>query len=287
MRFTNSIFKFAQENAPDMYWISVVENKKCSTQGILMANKTNNCYSVSKLFTVTAIGMLVDDGILFTDEKVLDILSDYAIEDMDKKWNDVTVDMVIRHSFGIDHGFLDIDAEDVNDFESKYGSRTDFLKIVLSAKLPHSLSTERCYSDAAYYLLSRVVCKKAGMDLYDYLRIHLFNPLQFEEAAWSKCPMGYSMGATGLYVRCSDIAKLCQIYLDNGIYQGKHIVSERWCQIVLERGYELRGGNGIYSKGGMNGQMAYIDRNRDIAVAWQGYDKTGYSEKLLKFLKEL
>lgn len=287
MNYTNAIIKFAQKNAPDMYWISVVENAKSSTQSIMKANQTNNSYSVSKLFTVTALGMLFDEGKLSPDEKVIDVLRDYIIEDMDKKWNEVTVDMVMRHSFGIEHGFLDIDGENINDFEKKYGSRTDFLKIVFSAKLPKKLSTEFCYSDAAYYLLSRVVCKKAGMDLCDYLRIRLFNPLQFEEFAWSKCPMGYSMGATGLYVRCSDIAKLCQVYLYDGIYNKKRILSEIWCRAVLERGYELRGSNGIYRKGGMLGQMAYIDKKRNIAVAWQGYDTTGYQEKMLVFLSQL
>jgi CubicO group peptidase (beta-lactamase class C family) len=231
--------------------------------------------------------MLADEGKLSTDEKIVDTLRNELIENMDIKWNDVTVDMVMRHSFGIEHGFLDIDAEDINDFEVKYGSRTDYLKNIFSAKLPKALGIESCYSDAAYYLLSRVVAKKAGIDLYDYLRGKLFNVMQFEEVAWSKCPMGYSMGATGLYIRSVDIAKLGQLYLDRGVFQGKLILSEDFCHTVLERGYELHGDNGIYAKGGMLGQIVYIDESRKLTVAWQGVDVSGYQNKMICFLKSI
>ncbi len=287
MNYTEKILAFAKENAPGLYAISVYEAGEIASLQVSPANKTNNCYSVAKLFTVTALGLLWDEGLLSTEEKVVDIFKDETFPGMDEKWADVTVDMVMRHSFGIDRGYLDIDAEDVNDFEAKYGSRTDFLRIVFSARLPRTPGKHWCYSDAAYYLLSRVVAKKAGEDLYEYLRQRLFNPLGVEEAAWTKCPMGYSMGATGLYIRTADIAKLGALYLGRGAFAGKRILSEKWCELVLERGYELRGEKGAWQKGGMFGQNVYVDDNRRIAVAWQGYDTTGYSGRLGEFLKNL
>ncbi len=287
MGYTGKIFDQAQRHAPCMYWVSVAENGRLSTKSVAGANKTNNCYSVSKLFTVTALGMLVDEGKLSTEEKIVDIFSQELLPDMDKKWKDVTVDMVMRHSFGISHGFLDIDCEDMQSFDVRYGSKTDYLKNVFSVPLPRPLGTEYCYSDGAYYLLSRVVEKKSGEDLYEYLRKRLFLLMDFEETAWSKCPMGYSMGATGLYIRTPDIAKLGLLYLNKGMWNGKRILSEQWCDTVIQRGYELKGENGIYFKRGMLGQSVYVDTSRNLVVAWQGYEARPYQKQMLDFLQSL
>lgn len=287
MSYTERIFEEARRYAPYMYWISVAENEKISTKSITGANLNNNCYSVSKLFTVTALGLLWDEGKLDTEEKIVDILHEYLIPNMDEQWKKVTVDMVMRHSFGIAHGFLDIDSEDMKLFDIKYGSKTDYLKIVFSTPLPKPLSSERCYSDGAYYLLSRVVEKKAGEDLYEYLRKKLFLPMEFEETAWSKCPMGYSMGATGLYIRTPDIAKLGKLYLNKGMWKGNRILSEEWCDTVIQRGYELKGENGIYFKRGMLGQIVYVDTTRSLVVAWHGYEARPYQKQMTEFLQSL
>ena len=288
MSYTDQIFEFAKASTPDLYWLTVIEDGVSQTRQISPSNQTNNCYSVSKAFTVTALGMLFDEGKLSVDEKIVDIFKDELIPDMDEKWQEVTVDMVMRHRYGIARGYLDIDAEPVGEFERLYGSRDDFLKIVFSAKLPKVLGTDFCYSDAAYYLLSRVCQKKSGEDLYDYLRTRLFNPMHFEEAAWTKCPQGYSMGATGLYIRSADIAKLAQLYLQKGVYNGQRLLSQAWCETVFERGYELgRCADGIYAKGGMCGQMVCLDQKKGLAIGWLGYETQGGSGKMLNYLKNL
>ena len=288
MTYTEQIFDYTKELLPGMYRITVTENGKSETLCVRNTSKTNDCYSVSKVFTVTALGMLFDEGKLDTNEKIVDIFSDRLSDIKDPKWNGVTLHMVMLHKWGIDEGFLDIDCEDISSFAEKYGERNDFLRIVLSHPLPMPLDDEEVYSDAAYYLLSRVVAKKAGEDMYGYLRKKLFNPLEFEETAWSSCPMGYSMGATGLFIRTEDIAKLGQLYIDKGMYQGRRILSEEWCDTVLHRGYELKKQNGCaYCKGGMYGQMLYIDPGRGLSVAWEGYDEDGFASQLTDFLGTL
>ena len=285
--YTNQIIECAKNINPWMYYISVIENGKLTTLSINPANKTNDCYSISKVFTVTALGLLYDDGKLDTAEKIVDIFKDELPDYMDPKWERVTVDMVIRHCWGITHGFLDIDVEDIDSYQSIYGTRNDFLKIILSHELGFEPGGKEVYSDAAYYLLSRVVTKKSGEILYEFLRKRLFNPLDFEETAWSCCPMGYTIGATGLYIRTGDMAKLGQLYISNGEYNGRRIISEEWCNTVLARGYELRSFGSGYAKGGMYGQLLYIDPSRNLVVAWVGHDRTDASAKMREFICDL
>ena len=288
MSYTDKIFKYAKKLSPQMYRITVIECGKTSDLCVTPSNKTNDCYSVSKFFTVTALGMLYDSGILDLNERIIDIFKDELIENMDEKWNTVTVHMAMRHEWGIGGGFLDIDTEDINSYTKRFGTRNDFLKIILSHELPLTPGKEEVYSDAAYYLLSRVVEKKSGENLYTFLQKRLFNPLEFEETAWSCCTTGHSMGATGLFIRTTDIAKLGQLYLDKGMYGKQRIISEKWCDIVLENGYELRKCNADgYCKGGMYGQAIYIDPRRRLSVAWEGYDTVGASRKMIEYLERL
>ena len=105
---------------------------------------------------------------------------------------------------------------------------------------------------------------------------NIFLPLGFREAAWSCCPKGHAMGATGLYIRCEDMVKIGAVYLNGGEYLGKRIVSEEWVKKVLDRQYEFAP-NGIkdaYSKGGMNGQNLIVIPQSNRVVAWHGFSRS-------------
>lgn len=287
---TEKIFDFVRRDSEGLYSVSVCENGELKTYKRVPSNNANNTYSVSKAFTVTALGMLYDEGKLDTDERIADIFADEMPEDCDPTWGNVTLDHVIRHRMGIGiPGFLDIDVEeDFPGYEKKYGTRTDFLRILLTQKLPYEPGTHFCYTDGAYYLLSRVVTKKSGERLDDFLNKRLFVPLDFSEMAWAKCPQGYPMGATGLFIRTPDVAKLGQTYLCGGVYGGNRIFSEKWCNTVKEREYEFGKCSEFgHGKGGYCGQFVYFNTKLGIAVGWEGYDTSGYSERLCGFLKKL
>ena len=118
---------------------------------------------------------------------------------------------MIRHRIGVTEDFLDIDNYDMTQFGSE-----DFLKLAFERPVPARPGVDYQYSDGAYYLLSRVVTELSGEKLDDFLRPRLLMPLHVREAAFSKCPMGYPIGATGMYVRTEDMAKLGEVYQNGG-----------------------------------------------------------------------
>ena len=254
-----------REKGYPVYALSVIENGDVpETVQITEANPCQDCYSVAKLFVVTAIGMLADRGLLSPDEYVTDVLaaeiSDETRAAMDPDWTRVTLDMALRHRLALPGGFLDIDCVDANTFGS------DYLAHMLTWPLTGRHGGEYCYTDGAFYLLARCAEARAGMRLDVFLWRELFAPLGYREAAWSCCPLGHSMGATGLYIRTEDMAKLGEIYRTGGLYQGRRILSEEWVRIVRERVYELSPkAGGAVGKGGMRGQMLAITDRRVIA----------------------
>lgn len=238
---------------------------------LIPANPTNDVYSVAKIYTVTALGICRDRGLLDTEDKFLDIMGMELPSGADPRWKDVTLHMLMKHTAGFSRGLLDIDVDNASLYPTN-----DYLSMVLAEPLPYEQGVQRQYTDAAFYLLSLVVEKVSGTTLFEFLRPALMDVMRFGEYAWSACPLGHTMGATGLYIRCEDMVKLGVLYLNGGEWKGERIVSEEWCRAVLERGYEFtsKSVDGWYGKGGMHGQMLALNHTLGLAVAWQGYSRS-------------
>ena len=266
----------AQKAGLNIYFIAEWERDGAIIKhSIVPANPTCNCYSVAKAFVVTAFGILYDKGILTPNMKVYDILGDLFPENADPTWKKVTLHNVLLHKIGIDHDCIDID----NESGESYPSELDYLGILLSSPLPHQPGTVYRYSDAAYYLLSRVIERACGNNPAELLRPILMKQMKFKEFAWSVCPDGHCIGATGLYLRTEDMLKLGVLYLDKGVWNGCRIISEKWVDTVLENGYEFTDlGNGWYGKGGLNGQMLAFNYSLDRAIAWHSFDSFSHTE---------
>lgn len=255
----------------NVYFISQADkNYNIEKETVIPANPCCNCYSVAKAFTVTAIGMLYDKKLLTPDSLLTDILSKHLPNNIDPKWHKVTLHHLMLHKVGFGCGMLDIDCEDASLYPT-----TDYLKIVLSTELKYEPGTVYQYTDAAFYLLSRVVFELTNTDLSDVLRPALMDTMRFKEYSWSVCPMGYSIGATGLYLRTEDVAKLGILYINGGNWKGTQIISKEWVDLVLKNGYEfsaLRGG--WYGKGGMCGQLLMFNPEKGKVVAFHSYESS-------------
>lgn len=249
--------------------ISEYKDGKIETVEFEETNFCQNVYSVAKSFAMTGIGLLYDRGLVNVDDKICDILSDELPESgMDERWRDATVEDALTHKLGLPGGFLDIDCNRSTDFTD------DYLDYMFRYPLNCAPGTEYCYTDGAFYLISCIVEKISGICLDNYLWKELFVKLDFQEAAWSHCPKGHAMGATGLYIHSSDMVKLGALYLNNGVYNGSRILSEEWCKLAVEKNYTLDWDDEthtVYQKGGMLGQSLMVIPASGRAVAMQSY----------------
>lgn len=281
-RFLEDFEKYIKENDGRVFSVCEIIGNNPPEKVVLTGNNASqNIYSVSKMYTVTAIGILCDRGLLKTDNTVTEIIGDECPEGYDPNWDKTTVDMLMRHMVGYPGGF-DTDVFDASEYDP------DYLKEIMLKNWICPPDTERHYEDAVYYILSRIVAKISGKPLLQFCWENIFLPLGFKEAAWSCCPKGHSIGATGLYIRCEDMIKLGAVYLNNGQYRGIRIVSEKWVKTVLERSYEFAY-NGIddsYNKGGMNGQELLVIPSQNRVVAWQGYETRKNPPDLTKYAAE-
>jgi CubicO group peptidase (beta-lactamase class C family) len=66
--------------------------------------------------------------------------------------------------------------------------------------------------------------KATGMPLADYARLHLLSPLAIAEPSYQR----------GLYLRTIDMAKLGQLFLQKGAWDGKQILPEAYVTAAIE-----------------------------------------------------
>jgi len=178
-------------------------------------------YSLSKSFTATAIGLAVDSGLLSTSDRVVDFFKDKAPADIGRNLGEMRVQHLLNMTTG--HA-----TEPIPPLEK--AMQLDWTEYFLHAPIEHAPGEHFLYNSMASFMLSAILHKVSGISLHDYLRIHLFEPLGFDETFWDAIPQGINTGGWGLMVRLEDAAKLGQLYLDGGSYQGKRILSETWVQ---------------------------------------------------------
>jgi len=68
------------------------------------------------------------------------------------------------------------------------------------------------------------------MPMDEYLKPRLFEPLGITDYLWEKCPRGITKGGWGLFMHTEDMAKLGQLYLNKGKWNGKQIIPESWAE---------------------------------------------------------
>ncbi|MBE6730479.1 MAG: serine hydrolase [Ruminococcaceae bacterium] len=276
-----------------VYGIGVYENGEMKTVKTAPSNDCNAIYSICKNFTAVAVGILIDRGLLTLDTDVYSIFeNDY--ENLNQQWKKVKVRHVLSQTTGIVNGFLDIDSDDIYKYPTD-----DFLKIVLEWPLKREPEEFFLYSDSHFYLASRIVSKVSGMELCDFLTKNLFTPLKFQGYAFARCPKGYSIGGSGLYLRVEDLLKFGVMCLNLGEFEGKRIVSEKFMREAMSKvtiahnkqpyGYSFwldREGKYI-EMDGIHGQSVYIYPEKKVVAAWLSYDIDGVTGQLHQTLREI
>ncbi|MBE6542399.1 MAG: beta-lactamase family protein [Ruminococcaceae bacterium] len=241
--------------------------------------RCQNSYSVAKTFTMTGIGLLYDKGLLGIDEKIYDILKDEIhVSEIDERWNSSTIEMALIHRLGLPGACLDIDSYDPATFGK------DYLDYIFKTPLISDPGISKSYTDAAFYLLARIVEKRSGMNIEDFLWKELLFKLGFKEIAWSHCPLGHAMGGTGLYVSSEDIARLAYVYMTGGVYNGERLLSEKWIELAKDKGFTLSANydHTFFSKGGMYGQKIMFSTKQHRAIGLQAFG--GNSEIITEWI---
>lgn len=170
-------------------------------------------FSACKSVTSLAVGLLLDDGRLHLTDKVVDLLGE-SIPSNRRRIRELTVEDLLTMRSGV----LFTEAEAMTE--------SDWVRCFLNAPIHGEPGEEFRYNSLNTYLLSVIVCRVTGGSMLELLRQRLFGPMGITDVYWETCPAGYEKGGWGLYIRPEDMAKLGQLVLDGGAWQGRQLISQ-------------------------------------------------------------
>lgn len=180
------------------------------------ADKPHMLFSLSKSFTSTAIGLLVEEGRITLEDRVIGFFPENTPEDPSPNLSAMTIrDLLIM---GTGHAQEPAMPSDI--------WVDDFFKQAVE----HEPGTHFVYNSAATYMLSAILQKVTGITLLDYLQPRLFEQLGIHGATWESCPQGINTGGWGLKLKTEDIAKFGQLYLQKGVWEGRRLIPEAWIE---------------------------------------------------------
>ena len=239
-------------------------------------------HSMCKSITGMAIGMLIEEEKLKLDENIYDIFPDH-INAFSKIFRPViTVENLLTMTSGVTFN------------ESGIVSGNDWLGSFLNASVNGKPGTEFQYNSLNTYVLSAILTKRTGETLTEYLTPRLFGPLGITKYYWETCPKGITKGGWGLFLCAEDMAKLGQLYLQRGKWNGQQLVSEYWIEISTARhlktqndtygyGYQLwmEQRPGSFEYNGMLGQNVIIYPDMDMVLVTNAGNKEMFQDCIM------
>jgi CubicO group peptidase (beta-lactamase class C family) len=97
------------------------------------------------------------------------------------------------------------------------------------------------YNGGATELIGKLISDGTGMALDDYAREKLFRPLHISRWYWSRRPDGAPSSASGLRLTARDLAKIGQLVLDRGQFDGRPVVPRSWLDTLFTPRTDLEG----------------------------------------------
>ena len=178
--------------------------------------------SATKSIVGLAIGRLLHEGLLDSLEQPVSTL--YPEWRQGRK-REITVGDLLRQTSGL---------QDVPSDEPEIVPAPDAIQLALAAELMATPRALWFYSNKATNLLAGIVHRASGRPLDEYMREALLKPLCITDAPWQfRDSVGTPYAMAGLALHARDLAKLGQLMLNGGTWNGATVLPRAWVDASL------------------------------------------------------
>lgn len=186
------------------------------------AEHLHTLYSASKTVVGLAVGLAVDDGLLTVDDKVSKHLRDKMPAMLSPALDSLTVRNMLMMAAGREAD-LSIPEGDVDWLTAWFAG--DF----------SGVGKRFIYDSMCTHALAMIVTRVTGRPVLDYVKERIFTPLHITEADWELAPDSVETAGWGLRLHTESEAKLGQLMLDGGKWNGRQLVSSKWIHDMTQR----------------------------------------------------
>lgn len=267
----------------ERYYDGIDERWGASLGHLLFDAETkHDLRSVSKSIVGLLYGIALDAGQApALDTPIIDSFPEYKDLTADPQRRRMTIADALTMRLGTEWN-EDLPYNDPKNSEIAMEFSKDRYRFVLDRPFVTEPGTRWHYNGGTTALLAEVIERGSGQSVFDFAKERLFTPLDIEDVEWIKGSDGEFAAASGLRMRPRDVAKVGQVVLNRGQWEGKTLISQSWLNEAfmprtriddhLEYGYQWWLGN-MRESGkpwmaafGNGGQRLIIVPSLDLAV---------------------
>ncbi len=266
-------------------------------------------YSVTKSVTSALVGIALDQGRLTSvHQGILGSFPEYGeIQHMDPDKASITLEDVLTMRAGFEWDEWTYPYADPRNGASRLAASPDWIRYVLDLPMKDPPGSTFRYNSGCSMLLGGVVRSATGVPAHEFARTSLFGPLGIGTYRWETGPAGVTNTGWGLHLRPRDMARLGLLFLQNGEWNGRRLVSRAWVEASTARHVSLADGRGygyqwwrlpLASGGspgpddirfawGWGGQFIFVVPSLDMVVTSTAGDYERSLEGALNFIRPL
>lgn len=179
-------------------------------------------YSITKVFSSIAIGILIDKKLLPNPEIPVSVyFEEWKSDSLKSK---ITIRHILQHTSGISamKGGKELETQ------------TNFVQYALNGSLISEPGMVFFYNNKAINIISGIVQKITGETLEQFIQKNVFHQLEINNYKWSSDEAGNTLGMDGLWLSASDLMKVGQMLCNFGEWKGKKVLSQKWCEFMFQ-----------------------------------------------------
>lgn len=227
-------------------------------------------YSVTKSVTSTLIGIMIDRKMIDSvDRAIAPAFADVRMQNHDARVDHIRIADLLTMRWGLQWKDTVNGPADAGSDMTGLIAADDRLSFVLNHPMSNDPGTHFNYSNGDAQLAAAIIARGAKAPVPSFAKVNLFDRLGFVN--WEWCwPDGRNLhpGGYGLRLRARDMAKFGQLFLNDGLWNNRRIVSSEWIhQATLNQtksgyGYfwwiNQAGGHPAYCAIGLHGQYVLV-----------------------------
>jgi CubicO group peptidase (beta-lactamase class C family) len=189
--------------------------------------------SVSKTVTSVIFGVAITRGDFKAslNTPVLNFFDMATVKNVDDRKRSMTLKHVLTMTTGLNWN-EEVPYDDPRSDSSLMEATDDWVQYVIDKPMAEEPGKIFNYSSGATELLAYIFEKETGQDIDAYGEKYLFAPLGMKHH-WKRTYLGVVDTEGGLFLSGDDLAKVGYLYLHNGLWDGKRIVSKDWVKQSL------------------------------------------------------
>lgn len=241
------------------------------------ANKLHPIESVTKSFTSALTGIAIDRNFIPDEnEPVLNYLDKWDHTQWVMKKYNISIKNLLMMTAGLD--WKAFTPNEQNDDMNIYRV-SDYIEYILNKDLKDQPGERFFYNNRLMYLQGQIIEESAGISVDSFATRYLFDQLGIKDHIWKVYDNGVTETGGGLKLIPRDLMKFGSLYLNQGKWQDKKIISSDWIQASTK--IQIKAGNQAY---GFNWWIKHYKMDNKT---FEVYYALGHGEQTIMVMPEL